>query len=290
MSARAGPDTAPATAGSSAQSALPSVLRPGRRWGSRIWRAVWPKLTAIGLFVAIWQTVVWSGWRPAYVLPGPQVVGLRLQDLAGTTAFWTALPTTGLRAVAGFAIAVTVGTLLGLAVSRFAVLRTAVGSLLTGLQTMPSITWFPLAILLFQLSEQAIAFVVVLGAAPSIANGIISGIDQVPPAFAQLGKVLGAQGQQLYRHIVVPAALPAYVAGLSQGWAFAWRSLMAGELLVVIEARPSLGSRLAFAQEFGDATSLIAYMVVILVAGMLADTVFSATSRKLRARRGLRRP
>jgi NitT/TauT family transport system permease protein len=264
------------------------VLRPGRRWGPLLWRAVWPKLTAIGLFVAIWQIVVWSGWRPAYVLPGPQAVGLRLQDLARATAFWTALSTTGLRAFAGFGIAVTVGTLLGLAVSRFALLRTAVGSLLTGLQTMPSITWFPLAILLFQLSEQAIAFVVVLGAAPSIANGIISGIDQVPPAFVRLGKVLGAHDRQLYRYIIVPAALPAYVAGLSQGWAFAWRSLMAGELLVIIEARPSLGSRLAFAQEFGDSTSLIAYMVVILVAGMLADTVFSATSRKLRARRGLR--
>ena len=166
-------------------------------------------------------------------------------------------------------------------------LRRAVGSLLTGLQTMPSITWFPLAILLFQLSEQAIAFVVVLGAAPSIANGIISGIDHVPPAFTRLGTVLGAHGWRLYRHVVVPAALPAYVAGLNQGWAFAWRSLMAGELLVIIEARPSLGSRLAFAQEFGDSTSLIAYMVVILFTGMLADAVFSAASRRLRARRGL---
>jgi ABC-type anion transport system duplicated permease subunit len=144
-----------------------------------------------------------------------------------------------------------------------------------------------LAILLFQLSEQAIAFVVVLGAAPSIANGIISGIDHVPPAFTRLGTVLGAHGWRLYRHVVIPAALPAYVSGLNQGWAFAWRSLMAGELLVIIEARPSLGSRLAFAQEFADSTSLIAYMVVILMVGMLADTTFSAVSRRLRTRRGL---
>lgn len=258
--------------------------------GAGAWRATWPKLAAAGLFVLGWQAVAWAGWRPAYVLPGPPAVALRLGDLAATTTFWTALTTTAVRAVVAFTIAVAVGTLLGLAVSRFAVLRAAVGSLLTGLQTMPSITWFPLAILLFGLSEQAIAFVVVLGAAPSIANGIISGIDHVPPAFARLGTVLGARGWRLYRHIVVPAALPAYVAGLNQGWAFAWRSLMAGELLVIIEARPSLGSRLAFAQEFGDSTSLVAYMVVILVAGMLADVVFSSASRRLRARRGLATP
>jgi NitT/TauT family transport system permease protein len=272
---------------SSAGPAARGMSRRSSGRGGRLWRATWPKPAAVGLFVLVWQVIVRSGWRPSYVLPGPQTVAARLTDLAGTATFWTALSTTGIRAVVGFAIAVGAGTLLGLAVARFAVLRAAVGSLLTGLQTMPSITWFPLAILLFGLSEQAIAFVVVLGAAPSIANGIISGIDHVPPAFTRLGAVLGARGWQLYRHIVVPAALPAYVAGLNQGWAFAWRSLMAGELLVIIEARPSLGSRLAFAQEFGDSTSLIAYMLVILVTGMLADAVFSAASRHLRARRGL---
>jgi NitT/TauT family transport system permease protein len=189
--------------------------------------------------------------------------------------------------VTGFVAAVVLGTALGVAVARFRVLRAGVGSLVTGLQTMPSIVWFPLAILLFGLTEQAIFFVVVLGAAPSIANGIISGIDHVPPAFSRLGRVLGAGNLELYRHIVLPAALPSYVQGLNQGWAFAWRSLMAGELLVIIEARPSLGGRLQFALEFGDAERLIAYMIVILVLGMLADTAFSSSSRRMRARRGL---
>ena len=98
---------------------------------------------------------------------------------------------------------------------------------------MPSIAWFPLAILLFQLSEQAIFFVVVLGAAPSIANGVIPGVDYVPPLLLRAGRNLGARGLNLYRYVIAPAALPAIVAGLKQGWAFAWRSLMAGELLVV---------------------------------------------------------
>ena len=116
--------------------------------------------------------------------------------------------------------------------SRSRVLRAAVGSLITGLQTMPSIAWFPLAILLFKLTEAAIMFVVVLGAAPSIANGLISGVDHVPPIMLRAGRVLGAKGISAYRHVMLPAALPSFIAGLKQGWAFAWRSLMAGELLV----------------------------------------------------------
>ena len=254
----------------------------------RIWRTTWPKLLAAGLFFAVWELVVWSGWRPPYALPGPTTVLAELRDL-GTQddKFWQALATTFRRALTGFFLAMTIGTALGVAVARSRVLRAGVGSLITGLQTMPSITWFPLAILLFGINETAISFVVVLGAAPSIANGILSGIDHVPPAFTRLGRVLGARGWRLYRYVVLPAALPSYVSGLNQGWAFAWRSLMAGELLVIIAARPSLGSRLSYSQEFGNAPQLIAYMLVILMIGMMADFVFSSASRRMRAKRGL---
>jgi NitT/TauT family transport system permease protein len=152
---------------------------------------------------------------------------------------------------------------------------------------MPSIAWFPLAILVFGITEEAIMFVIVLGAAPSIANGILSGIDQVPLAFTKLGKVLGANPFELYRHIVIPSALPNYVSGLTQGWAFAWRSLMAGELLVIIAESPSLGAQLEFARQFSQAPKLLATMIVILAIGMLVDIVFSTTSSRLRAKRGM---
>jgi NitT/TauT family transport system permease protein len=260
------------------------VPRPDRaRWS----RGPLPVLLAVVIFLAIWQIVVLSGWRPEYLLPGPVTVIGELGRLVTEPLFWQALARTLLRALAGFALAVAIGTVIGLAAARSSLLRAAIGSLVTGLQTMPSVVWFPLAILLLGLGEQAILFVVILGAAPSVANGVLSGVDHVPPAYFRLGKVLGADGWRLYRFIVIPAALPAYVSGLNQGWAFAWRSLMAGELLVVIPGAVALGNRLAFAQEFGDATGLLAYMLVILVVGMLADTAFSAVSRNLRRRRGL---
>jgi NitT/TauT family transport system permease protein len=262
-------------------------LRPGAGAGARIWAWIWPKALAIGLVLAVWQLVYWSGWRPEYVFPSPATTLAQLGEMIQTERFWSAMGTTILRAITGFALALVIGTFIGILVARITPLRLAVGSLITGLQTMPSIAWFPFAILVFGLNEQAILFVVILGAAPSIANGVINGIDNVPPAFTRLGKVLGAGPVALYRDVVLPAALPAYVSGLTQGWAFAWRSLMAGELLVIIAERPSLGAQLEFARQFSQSATLLATMLVILILGMVVDGLFSSAARSLRRKRGL---
>jgi NitT/TauT family transport system permease protein len=255
--------------------------------GARLWAWIWPKALAILLVLAVWQLVYWSGWRPAYVFPSPATTLAELGQMVQTERFWSAMGTTVLRAITGFALALVIGTAIGILVARITPLRLAIGSLITGLQTMPSIAWFPLAILLFGLDEQAILFVVVLGAAPSIANGVINGIDNVPPAFTRLGRVLGAGPIALYRDVVLPAALPTYVSGLTQGWAFAWRSLMAGELLVIIAERPSLGAQLEFARQFSQSATLLATMLVILILGMVVDGLFSSAARSLRRKRGL---
>jgi NitT/TauT family transport system permease protein len=254
---------------------------------ARAWSAAWPKLAAVGLAVAVWQAVAMSGWRPDYVLPGPGPVASELWHEVGSSLFWQALGHTMRRALVGFALATVIGLLLGIAVARVRVLRTALGSLITGLQTMPSIAWFPLAILLFKLTESAILFVVVLGAAPSIANGVIAGVDYVPPVLLNAGRNLGAKGLTLYRHVILPASLPSIVAGLKQGWAFAWRSLMAGELLVIIAYRPSIGVRLNTFRELVDAQGLIATMVVILIVGVLVDIAFTYVDQAIRRRRGI---
>lgn len=192
------------------------------------------------------------------------------------------------RALTGYALALVIGVVVGSLVSRIRPLRAAVGSLITGVQTMPSIAGFPLAILIFKLSEQAIMFVVVLGAAPAIANGLISGADQIPPILLRAGKVLGARGVAAYRFIVLPASLPGFVAGLKQGWAFAWRSLMAGELIVIIAGKQSIGSLLQANRNLSNAEGLMAWMIVILVIGILVDAlVFGRLEHLVRSRFGL---
>jgi NitT/TauT family transport system permease protein len=254
----------------------------------RLWSGLWPKLAAIGIVLLLWQTAVWTGWRPVYFLPSPKAVFGRLWDDIGTATMWEAVYHTMERAVVGFLIAIVIGSVIGLAVSSSKVVRTAIGSMITGLQTMPSIAWFPLAILLFGLDDSAIYFVVVLGAAPSIANGLIHGVDSMPPLLRRVGTSMGASRTALYRDFVVPAAMPSVVAGLKQGWAFAWRSLMAGELLVVIPGTQTIGTRLQFARELSDAEGVMATMIVILVIGILVDAlVFSRLERRVLRTRGL---
>ena len=264
---------------------LPIAARPGRL--RRAWLSAWPQLAAVGLVLLLWQLAVASGWRPAWVLPGPAAVLPRIVEELGDD-LPVAVATTLGRAAIGFALAFGIGSLLGLAIVRWRLLRTAVASLITGLQTMPSIAWFPFAILLFGLSEGAILFVIVLGAAPSVANGLIHGVDHIPRIQLRAGRVLGARGLGFYRFIVLPAALPSFVAGMKQAWAFAWRSLMAGELLVIIAERPSLGVMLQFQREMSDATGLLATMIVVLAIGIAVDqVVFGTIERRIRANRGL---
>jgi NitT/TauT family transport system permease protein len=258
-----------------------SLLRRG-------WTATWPKVLAILIVFALWQLVVWTKWRPEFVLPGPVDVLARLWDDLQTVALWNAIAITLRRGITGFALAIVIGVIVGALVARFPILRAAIGSMITGLQTMPSIAWFPLAILLFKLSEQAITFVVILGAAPSIANGLIHGVDHIPPVLRRAGRVLGAHGLDEYRYVVLPAAMPSFVAGLKNGWAFAWRSLMAGEIIVIIAFQASLGQLLQVDRDLNDAKGLLSVMLVILAIGILVDSlVFGTIERRIREKRGL---
>jgi NitT/TauT family transport system permease protein len=266
-------------------------LAPGTTKGAagrRIWAGAWPKLLAITIVLLVWQLVVLAGWKPSYILPGPGPVFKDLGNLITTADFWDGVRLTMTRAVLGFALAVVIGTVLGSLVATFAPLRAAIGSLITGLQTMPSVLWFPLAILLFQLDERAIFFVVILGAAPSVANGLISGIDYVPRTWLRVGQVMGMSGWSKYRYLILPASLPSFVSGLKQGWAFSWRSLMAGELLVIVPGAVSIGVRIQNAQDLFDTKLVLSYIIVVLIIGILIDVLFNWADNSLRKRWGLK--
>jgi NitT/TauT family transport system permease protein len=266
------------------------VATPGEQRGRglavRGWAALWPKLLAIALVLAVWQLIHVTGWKKLiFPAPGPTLADL--WDQAHTRLLWHAIAITSERAVLGFALAVLIGAVIGALVSRIAPLRAAVGSLITGLQTMPSIAWFPFAIILFGISTTTIMFVIVLGAAPSIANGLIAGVDYTPPLLLRAGKMMGLRRVSLYRHLILPASLPAFVAGLKQGWAFSWRSLVAGELLVVIANQPSLGVLLSTDQDQADMQGATSIIIVILILGIIVDMLFGVADRAIRRRWGL---
>jgi len=267
---------------------LESAPSIGRNTAASVWSNLWPKIGALVIGLFLWQVVVWSEWKPEYILPGPGKTFSTLWEMLREGTIWEATLTTMRRAFVGYFAAVLIGLVIGGLVARIRAVRAAFGSFITGIQTMPSIAWFPLAIVLFQLSERAILFVVVLGAAPAIANGLISGADNIPPVLLRAGKVLGARGWNSFRHIVFPASLPGLVSGLKQGWAFAWRSLMAGELLVIIKGKPSIGSLLLENRAVNDYRDLLAVMIVILVIGIIVDSVvFGRLEKAIRRRWGL---
>ena len=264
-----------------------SVPHPVRRSAARLWSGLWPKLGAVVLVVLIWQLVVWSGWKSQSALPGPWAVMGRLAGDLSQPDFYAGVAVTLRRAAVGYGIAAAAAIVLAILIARIELARRSVGSLLVGLQSMPSIAWLPFAILLLQRSESAITLVVVMGAAPAIAAGLLSGIDHVHPLLIRVGRAMGADGLRLYRHVIIPAALPALVGGLKQGWAFAWRSLMSAELLVVAANQTSIGQQLQSAGKLFDMQQLLAIMVVIFVIGIVVDNLFGMLDTAVRRRWGL---
>jgi len=255
--------------------------------GAKVWQSTWPKLLAVAIVLAVWELVYLAAFKPHVVLPGPGQVLPNLWDQLNHAQLWKAIGLTLQQAVVGFAAALVVGTVIGLVVARVPPVRAAVGSMITGLQTIPSVVWIPFAIILFGNNSTAILFMVVITAAPSIANGLIAGVDFTPPLLLRAGKTMGLRRVELYRSLVLPAALPSFVAGLKQGWAFAWHGLLAGELLVIVPNLASIGVLLVSDQDQTDMVGVISIMIVILILGVLVDVLFNTLNESLRRRRGL---
>jgi NitT/TauT family transport system permease protein len=258
----------------------------GRERAARIAKAVWPKAAAVVLVWIVWELIHLSGWK-SLVLPGPGVTLSNLWAQLRTGLLWHAIGDTVERAVIGYALALVIGSVVGLLVARIPPLRAAVGSLITGLQTMPSAAWIPFAIILFGLNTSAIMFIIVMAAAPAVANGLIAGVDYTPPLLLKAGKVMGLHGLSLNRFLILPAALPTFVAGMKQAWAFTWHALLTAELLVLVAGEPSIGVLFQADQDQTDMASTIAVMIVILVLGVLVDTLFVQANKSIRKRWGL---
>ncbi|AXE80957.1 ABC transporter permease [Streptomyces atratus] len=252
-------------------------------------RKVLPPALAVALVITVWQLLVEAQVTDDYKLPSPAAVWNSASDmwLQGTLleVVWTSIS----RGLLGFLMAVAIGTPLGLLVARVKFVRAAIGPILSGLQSLPSVAWVAPAVIWLGLNDKMMYAVILLGAVPSVANGLVSGVDQVPPLFLRAGRTLGASGLRGTWHIVLPAALPGYLAGLKQGWAFSWRSLMAAE---IIASSPDLGLGLGQLLENGrnnaDMPGIFLAIILILFVGIAIDLlVFSPLERWVLRSRGL---
>ncbi|MFE7841326.1 ABC transporter permease [Streptomyces sp. NPDC057474] len=249
-----------------------------------------PPITAIVLVLVVWQLLIsLKIVDDPTKLPSPADVAGEFKDawLEGELLgyVWTSVS----RGLLGFLLALAIGTPLGLLVARVRFVRAAIGPVLSGLQSLPSVAWVPPAVIWLGLNNSMMYAVILLGAVPSIANGLVSGIDQVPPLFLRAGRSMGATGLKGAWHIVMPAALPGYLAGLKQGWAFSWRSLMAAE---IIAPSPDLGIGLGALLEYGRNASSMAMVfesiILILFVGIAIELlIFSPLERRVLRSRGL---
>lgn len=246
-------------------------------------------LIAIAVIVVIWQIVFWLQLQPTYVLPGPAQVWEALRVQQEQELLWQSAFNSIRRAIQGFLIAIVIATPIGLALGFYPKLRAVFGPVVTGLQQLPSVAWVPAAIIWFGLSDATIYTVVLLGAVPSIANGLLAGMDQIPPIYLRAGQIMGAKGAGRTFRIVLPASWPGYLAGLEQGWAFAWRSLMAAELIAVSPALgPGLGQMLETGRVLGDMALILGAIAMIMAVGILIErVVFSPLRNRTLRNRGL---
>jgi NitT/TauT family transport system permease protein len=254
-----------------------------KRWASELG----PPLLGIAVLVVVWAIVAAATDTPS--LPGPAQVWTALGDGITDGAFVEATVKTLIRLAFSFAAAIVVGTAMGLLLSGFELARRSVRPLVVALQITPFVAWVPLAVIWFGVTERAVVFVAIAGAFPSVALATLQAIRQVPPLYVRAGRTLGATGWDLQRSVVFPAALPGYMSGLQQAWGFAWKALMAGELIVPASGASGLGHLLD--RSSGDVASILAVVAVIAVIGVAVEyLIVGAIDRRIRSKRGLLEP
>jgi len=235
--------------------------------------------------IVVWQIVfslnIWS----VHIFPSPIQVA---QDLAygvadGSLIF--AIATSMWRLVVGLIISIAGGITLGIFMARIESVNQTIGSLVLGLQSVPSVAWVPLALLWFGLTDAGIIFVTVASSLFAVTINTYSGMKNVPTSYIAAARNMGASGVQLITHVMLPAAFPYLISGFKQGWAFAWRGVIGAE---IIFSFLGLGFLLNVGRELNDISQVIATMLVIMVIGILIDgLVFKKIERKVMSRWGL---
>lgn len=248
-------------------------------------------LVAVLFFTAlilVWELMVRSGRWSTVVLPSPVGVARYLVSGVEDGSLPQATLVTGRRLALGYLLGMALGLPLGFLTARFRWASDTLGVTALGLQTLPSICWVPLALTWFGLTEKAVFFVVVMGTVWSIALATDAGIRGVPPLYARAARTMGSKGMHTLLRVTLPAALPAIVAGMKQGWAFAWRSLMAAEIFVTIVTGYGLGHLLHYGRVIHAMDQVLGVMLVVVGVGLLVDRVlFLPVERYLRRRWGI---
>jgi NitT/TauT family transport system permease protein len=240
----------------------------------------------IGL-LALWDWLVRKGVWSQVMVPDPLSVVKYLVSAIKDQTLLTSSYVTLKRLFLGYLVGLAVGVPLGLLIARFQIFADTIGLLALGLQTLPSVCWAPLALLWFGQTETAMFFIVIMGSLWSITLATDAGVRNVPPIYARAARTMGSRGFHTWFKVILPASLPFIVSGMKQGWAFAWRSLMAAEIYITILTGFGLGHLLHYGRELHAMDAVLGIMLVIILIGLLADKIlFSPFERFMHRRWG----
>lgn len=241
----------------------------------------------IAVMLATWEILVRLGIWSTVVVPAPHDVARYLGKASTDGTLLEAAVVTCVRLAVGYAAGLALGLPLGFVLARSQAARDTIGVVALGLQTLPSVCWVPLALIWFGQTEAAMLFVVVMGTVWSIAIATQDGVRSVPPLYQRAAQTMGSRGMHTLLRVTLPAALPWIVSGMKQGWAFAWRSLMAAEIYVTILTGFGLGQLLHYGRELHAMDQVLGVMFVIVMVGLLVDRLaFAPLERFLHTRWG----
>lgn len=252
--------------------------------------AISKKLAFYLILLIIWELTyricveILHIWKP-YLFPSPIAVFKTLFEMIADNTIGIAVLASMKRIAIGYVISIIIGSIIGLLISRFKIIDENMSALILGLQTLPSICWLPFAILWFGLDESSIIFVIAIGSTFAISIAVSTSIKNLNPLYIRAAKTMGASGMRIYQHVILPASLPHLIPGMKQAWSFAWRGLIAGEML---SATKGLGQVLMMGRDLADINQVVVIMMIIVMLGLIVDKlVFSSVELRVRKKWGL---
>ena len=245
-------------------------------------------IVVFAILIGVWQVSVKFFEIPTFILPAPSDIVLYVVGAIADGKLVSAIFVTLQRLLIGYFIGIIVGIPVGMLCSRLQVFRATIGLLALGLQALPSVCWVPLAILWFGLTESSMLFVVVMGSVWSVILATMHGVNNIPPIYLRAASTMGSKGLHTWLQVITPAAFPSILGGMKQGWAFAWRSLMAAEISVQIITGIGLGQLLDGGKNLSDMAQVMGVMFIVIFIGLIVDkALFSPLEDKLRKKWGI---
>ncbi len=239
-------------------------------------RSVLVSVAGIVAVVLIWSLVGRLLAHPS-LLPSPvAVLGALRVLLAGEIG--ADILASIVHLAAGYSIGVVIGLLLAVLCARFENLDVFIEPVIEVLRPISAIAWIPIALLMFGVSESVPIFLIAYAATFPIFVNTLDGVRRLDRLLLNAARSLGASGNFIVTHVVIPGALPYVLTGARLSLGVAWMAMVAGEL---VGGDAGLGWRIMWYQEFFAMDKVMAIILVIGVLGFVADAALRGLQRRL---------